>query len=120
MLVRAELTLGYGQVMELVMTALHHDAHEPKTLNFNDLLGISAGDGELDPVRQVLCCRAPARLRQFVRMRWNHALDGVERSAFTGDCDLKAVIEFAFARDSLEGDLIHVDEVLAQSVDVYL
>jgi hypothetical protein len=50
----------------------------------------------------------------------NHALDRVECSAFAGDCDLKAVIEFALARNSLECDLIHVDEVLAQSADVYL
>ena len=42
MLVWAELTPSHGQVMELVVATLHHDAHEPETLDPEDFLGIGA------------------------------------------------------------------------------
>jgi hypothetical protein len=101
-LVGGELPLGHGKVMELVMTALHHDTHEPEAPDLGDLLGFSAGDSEFDPVRQVL---SPAHLCQLVRMRGNHAPDGVERSAFADDRDLRSLKMNTWSRHSVLTDL---------------
>jgi hypothetical protein len=41
---RAELTLGRGEMVELVMSPLHHDAHEAEALDLESLLRVGAGD----------------------------------------------------------------------------
>ena len=61
-LVQTKLALGHGEVMKLVMCALHHDPHEPQGLDFHHLLSVVARNDELDATREVLDSRAPPDL----------------------------------------------------------
>jgi hypothetical protein len=47
----AELALCHHQVVLLMMRSLHHDSHEAKSPELGHLLGVGAGDNELDAVR---------------------------------------------------------------------
>ena len=47
----AELALCHHQVVLLMMRSLYHDSHEAKSPELGHLLGVGAGDNELDAVR---------------------------------------------------------------------
>src|SRR5687768_6679189 len=88
-----ELTFRHHEVMGLVVCALDHDAHEPKSLELRGLARIASGDDELDPIRQILSAGAPPEPNQLAGMRRNHALDCTERAALALNGDFNAVVE---------------------------
>jgi hypothetical protein len=47
----AELALCHHQVVLLMMRSPHHDSDEAKSLELGHLLGVDAGDDEVDAVR---------------------------------------------------------------------
>ena len=91
---------------------MHHDAHKAQRVKFNDLLGVGACHGELDPIRQVFRLGVPAKLAEFVRMRGDHALDGVKYAALSGHSNLNTVVESALRSRSAHRHLVHIDQVL--------
>ena len=99
-------------MVPLVVCALHHDPHKAQRLELNDLLGVGAGDGELDPVRQVFRFGVPANLAEFVHMRGDHALDRVKCAALSGHGNLNTVVESALRSRSAHRHLVHIDQVL--------
>src|ERR1700716_2359718 len=106
-----ELVLRHHEMVLLMMRSLHHDSHEAECPEFCHLLGVGAGDGELDAIRQVFRFGVPAELAKLVHVRGDHALDGIKRTALAGYCDLNTVVEGALSWRGAHGHLIHVDQV---------
>src|SRR5258708_8833004 len=92
-----KLALRHHEMMDLMMRALDHDAHEAERLELDRLLRVRAGHDQLYAIGQVCGLDGPADLAELPRVSRKHALDRRAGPSFASDPDLHALVECAFA-----------------------
>ena len=80
-----EFSLRHHEMVGLMMSPLDHDADESERLEFQHLTRFVCGDNELYSVWQRFGSGLPAKRRELMSVRGDHALDGVDGSAFASD-----------------------------------
>jgi len=116
-----KLALRHGEMVRLVVRAADQQSDETEALNMPDLLWVARGDREQFPVRQLSSFRTPPLMAVHrLRPGGDHPLDGRERPVPTGDRDFQPAVDLFQSSLSLQRDLVHVDEMLAQGFEVDL
>lgn len=79
------LTLRHHEMVNRMLAALNHNAHEAERLKLGNLVWVIAGHDKSYAVRQSFSSGVPADRDEFVNVRRQHTLYRVERATFTRD-----------------------------------
>src|SRR4051794_33890653 len=114
-----ELAFRHREMMRLVMRTAHKQTDKAEPPDVLDFPRISRGDGKSLAVRQWGCLRAPSLMAVHrLHPGGDHSLNCDERAVVSGNRDLQAAVDLLRSRRGLQGDLIHIDEMLTQGFEV--
>ena len=115
------LALGHGEMMHLMMAALHHNAHEAQRTDLLHVGRVAGGDRQFHAIRQSRCPHRPAiHSVDVAGMLGHHALDRLQRAVAAGHLDAQAVLDRLLLCCRSHRHFVHVDQMLPQGIDIDL